>query len=189
MADHQALWKQLGQPYVETSPSGGGLRMLGFSSTVIQGGNAGDGRELYGSKRYVSVTGNGGRGTLLDFTDGVVALEQQWFGNRSAQKTPRQKQFGQPMQPEHPIFVEPVLAMLDAVSSDTDYETWRGIIYSLASTEWNCALQVAHAWSRKAPHRYNRDVLDKLFASFDHTRGITLGTLAHWTCNGLVPVT
>jgi AAA domain/Primase C terminal 2 (PriCT-2) len=180
MADHKVLWKQLGQPYVETSPSGGGLRMLGLSSTAIQGGNAGDGRELYGSKRYVTVTGNSGLGTLVDFTDEVVALEQLWFDNRSTQKTPRQRQFGQPIQPEHPIFVEPVLAMLDAVSSDTDYETWRGIVYSLASTEWNCALQIAHAWSRRAPHRYDAATLDKLFASFDHTRGITLGTLTHY---------
>ncbi|MGL5839776.1 MAG: AAA family ATPase [Sphingorhabdus sp.] len=189
MADHEALWKQLGQPYVETSPSREGLRMLGLSRTPIQGGNAGDGRELYGSKRYVTVTGNGGRGALCDFTSAVSALERQWFGGRAVPKLPKQSLLGQPPRPEHPAFVEPVMSMLDAVSSDTNYGTWRDIIYSLASTGWACARQLAHIWSAKALYRYDGAALDKLFDSYDPTRGITIGTLAFharktgWTGN------
>ena len=69
--------------------------------------------------------------------------------------------------------------MLDAISSDTDYDTWRDIIYSLASTGWVCAPHLAHTWSARAPHRYDAAALDKLFDSFDPTRGITLGTLTY----------
>ena len=180
MEEYEALWCQLGKPYVETSPSGKGLRMLGLSRTLVHSGNAGDGRELYANNQFVTVTGNGGRGALCDFTSGIVALEHNLFGNRTAPKPPKQRLLGQPAQPEHPLFVEPVMSMLDAFSSDTDYGTWRDIIYSLASTDWLCARQLAHIWSAKAKHRYDAAALDKLFDSFDPARGITLGTLAFY---------
>lgn len=188
-ADHmdecEAVWRQLGKTYIEASPSGKGLRLLGLSRTLVHSGNAGEGRELYADKHFVTITGNGGRGAICDFTSGIVALERQWFGDRTAPKPPKRGLLGQPAQPEHPVFVEPVLSMLDAVSSDTDYDTWRDIIYSLASTGWACARQLAHIWSAKATHRYDSAYLDKLFDSFDPARGITLGTLAfHARKNG-----
>jgi RecA/RadA recombinase len=179
MTEYESLWRQLGQPYVETSPSGNGLRMLGLSRMAVRSGNAGDGRELYANKHYVTITGHGGRGTLCDFTSEIVVLEQQWFSHRTATKPAKQGFLGQPAQPEHSAFVQPVMSKLDAISSDTDYGTWRDIIYSLASTEWVCARQLAHAWSQRAPLRYDATALDKLFDSFDPARGITLGTLTY----------
>lgn len=180
IADCQDLWLKLGQPYVEASPSGKGLRMLGLSRTLVTGGNAGDGRELYANKRFVTVTGNGGVGEIVDFTDGIVDLEFNWFGNSAAAKLlPKQGQPVQTTMPEKPGFVEPVLSMLEAVSSDTDYQTWRNIVYSIASTGWTSARQIAHQWSAKAQHRYDATAVDKLFDSFDPTRGITIGTLHH----------
>lgn len=178
MDECETMWRQLGNTYIEASPSGKGLRLLGLSRTLVHSGNAGEGREMYANKHFVTITGNGGRGTLCDFTSGIVALERQWFGDRTAPKPPNSSLLGQPAQPEHPVFVEPVLSMLDAISSDTDYDTWRDINYSLASTGWVCARQLAHIWSARAPHRYDAAALDKLFDSFDPTRGISLGTLA-----------
>ena len=159
VGEYKLLWSRLGEPYGAISPSGKGLRMLGLSRTAVRGGNAGDGKELYASRRFVTVTGLGGRGSLCDFTTSIVALEQQWFVGRMTAKLPKQGLLVQPAQPEHPTFVEPVISMLDAVSSDTDYGTWRDITYSLASTGWVCARQLAHIWSAK------------------------------WTCNGFVPFT
>ena len=178
MDECETMWRQLGNTYIEASPSGKGLRLLGLSRTLVHSGNAGEGREMYANKHFVTITGNGGRGTLCDFTSGIVALERQWFGDRTAPKPPKSSMLGQPAQPEHPVFVEPVLSMLDAISSDTDYGTWRDINYSLASTGWVCARQLAHIWSARAPRRYDAAALDKLFDSFDPTRGISLGTLA-----------
>lgn len=180
MVEYEALWRDLGEPYVEASPSGKGLRMLGLSRTLVRSGNAGAGREVYANKHFVTITGSGARGQLCDFTSAVVALERQWFGS-GAPKPPTTGLLGQPAQPEHPAWVGPVLSMLDAVSSDTDYDTWRAIIFSLASTEWACARQVAHHWSKRAAprRRYDAAALDKLFDRFDPSRGVTLGTLKY----------
>lgn len=180
MDDHHALWKQLGHPYVEASPSGNGLRMLGLSRTIVQSGNAGAGRELYADKHFVTITGKSGLGSLCDCTDGIVALELQWFGDKSAGQLPKQSLPVQVSKPERAEFVQPVMSMLDAVSSDTDYDTWRNIVYSLASTGWASARQLAHIWSAKAQHRYDGNALDKLFDSFDPKRGITIRTLIYY---------
>ena len=136
-----------------------------MSRSLVHSGNAGEGRELYADKHFVTITGNGGRGAICDFTTGIVALERQWFGDKTTPKQRKKSLLGQPAQPEHPVFVEPVLSMLDAISSDTDYDTWRDIVYSVASTGWVCARQLVHKWSKKAPNRYDTAALDKLFDS------------------------
>lgn len=178
MDECHAMWRQLGEPYTEVSPSGKGLRSVGLSRTLVRSGNAGSGREIYADKHFVTITGNGGRGTVCDFTSGIVALERQWFGDMTAPKPAKKSQLGKPAQPEKPVFVEPVLSMLDAISSDTDYGTWRDIVYSVASTNWVSAREIVHVWSKRALDRYDAAALDKLFDSFDPARGITLGTLA-----------
>ncbi len=175
----EALWRHLGEPYVEASPSGNGVRMLGLSRALVKSGNAGGGRELYASKRFVTVTGHRGRGTVHDFTAGIVALERQWFGARNTAKPSNDKPVQRPAHPETVEAVGRVISMLDAVSSDTSYEVWRDIIWSLASTHWESARRLAHQWSARAGPRYDATELDKLFDSFDPSRGITLGTLRH----------
>ncbi|WP_338466366.1 AAA family ATPase [Novosphingobium sp. ZN18A2] len=179
MASHHTMWRQLGMPYVEVSPSGKGLRMLGLSRVALQGGNAGDGRELYYAKRFVTVTGHGARGKLCDFTEGVVDLTRKWFPSRSAKQSTILQPQVPPKLPETKATVSDALSMLDAVSPDCDYETWRNIIWSLASTGWANARLIAHKWSRKALHRYDADILDNLFDVFDASKGITLRTLGH----------
>jgi hypothetical protein len=177
MPELQSLWRQLGRPYVEVSPSGKGLRILGLSRTPFRGGNAGEGRELYFTKRFVTVTGLNGRGTLCDFTNEIEHLEQQWF--RNTRQNERQSSSFQPPSPELREHIAPVLSMLDAVSPDTTYEIWRDIVWSIASTGWTCARDIAHKWSRKAPHRYDGAALDQLLNNFDPSRGIRIGTLVH----------
>lgn len=179
MIEHRALWDELGQPYVEVSPSGRGLRMVGLSRVAVKGGNAGQGRELYCSGRFVTMTGLEGRGQICDITEGAERLDKLWFGDRATQKVQNPSQVVKPTLVETKENVAVVLSMLDAVSSDTTYEIWRDIIWSVASIGWVCAGQIAHQWSAKSAHRYDAAVVDGLLQDFDPSRGITIGTLAH----------
>jgi len=180
MTDHQALWRELGHPYVEVSPSGNGLRMLGLSATPLKGGNAGDGRELYSSGRFMTITGIGARGCLQEISAPLTALERRWFSAKAVPGSCLPVQPSVPSQPETLRNVEIVLSMLDKISSDTTYETWRAIVWAIASTGWASVPQIAHSWSSRASHRYDRSVLDALLRQFDPSRGITLGTLTHY---------
>lgn len=54
----KAIWKSLKKPYTEISPSGKGLRMFALSRKPLNGGNDGNGHEMYSSGRFVTVTGN-----------------------------------------------------------------------------------------------------------------------------------
>jgi hypothetical protein len=75
--------------------------------------------------------------------------------------------------------VAAVLSMLDHVSSDTDYETWRNIVWAIASTGWPSAPRIAHHWSSRASLRYDASAVDDLLRQFDPSGRITLGTLIH----------
>jgi hypothetical protein len=79
--------------------------------------------------------------------------------------------------PENIESIALVELALEHVSPDTDYGTWRDIIWSIASTGWQCASQIAHGWSALAPHRYDPVSVGSLLRQFDPTRGISLGTL------------
>lgn len=68
---------------------------------------------------------------------------------------------------------------LDHVSPDTDYPTWRKIVWAVMSTGWTCAPQIVHGWSQGAPLRYDKAATDTLIRSFDPSRGITIATLFH----------
>lgn len=179
MGDHQALWRDLGRPYVEVSPSGKGLRMLGLSAAPLKGGNAGDGRELYSSGRFMTITGIGARGSVQDISAPLTALEQRWFPTKAVPNNCLPPQSSLPSRPETPRNVETILSMLDKISSDTTYETWRDIVWAVASTGWASAPQIVHGWSARASHRYDRAALDALLRQFSPSRGITLGTLTH----------
>lgn len=73
--------------------------------------------------------------------------------------------------------------MLDHVSADSDYQTWRDICWSIASTGWALARDIAHKWSKRGAD-YDPAVLDDLLARFDPARGITLGSLFHHAQTG-----
>lgn len=176
--DIKGLWQRLSKTYVEQSPSKKGLRMFGLSKTSFRGGNAGNGREMYASGRFMTVTGHNSHGTIKDITTDVMALEQEWFGIR-AKKTASPPLNITPTRLETRDNVRQVLAMLDHIPPDLDYETWRDICWALASTGWVSAPRIVHQWSEKAGDRYEPDAVDALMSSFDPTRQITLGTLRH----------
>lgn len=181
-ASIRELWMSLGKIYVEMSPSGKGLRMFALSTEKITGGNDHNGREMYMSGRFVTVTGHGGRGTPRAVTDRLVELDQAWFGKKS-NTTSLVEALGTNIfpsrPPETPENIEIVKAQLACVSSDAAYNTWRNIVWSILSTGWDCAEALARDWSMQAADRYDEAVFNKLVGTFDPAREITPGTLHH----------
>jgi P4 family phage/plasmid primase-like protien len=174
------LGLRLGKPYLEISPSGKGLRIFALSKQLLKGGNDGNGHELYCNGRFMTVTGWRGCGKIKDATDGLVELDRQWFGAKKAAPKGAIESNVLPIpRPETEANIALVKHQLSFVSSDTDYETWRDIVWSIISTRWSCAEEIAREWSMKAADRYEEDAFQKLVASFDPSRGITLGTLHH----------
>lgn len=81
---------------------------------------------------------------------------------------------------ETPEEIARVQSMLAATSADCDRATWRNIVWSIASTGWQCAEGLARQWSMTAPDKYTADEFDKIWLSFDASNsGIGLGTLVH----------
>jgi putative DNA primase/helicase len=76
--------------------------------------------------------------------------------------------------------------LLSFINADCDYETYRNVVWAIASTGWNCAYQVALEWSLTAKHRFEEHILDALFYSYDPDRDdrITVGTIYHYARQG-----
>lgn len=172
----------LGKAYAEISPSGLGLRMFALSTEPIKGGNAGHGREIYGSGRFMTVTGNAGRGEVVEATKVLQELVSRWFPTETKPKNLKNvtNTLAFPPRPENPMHVELIKSQLKCVSADCSYEDWTRIVWSVLSSGWKCAVSLAEEWSRSAPNQYDQTVFDTVVASFDSNRGITLGTLHHY---------
>jgi hypothetical protein len=194
----KAVWHKLGKPYREVSPSGKGIRMFALSRERIKGGNA-HGREMYARGRFMTVTGNAGKGKLFDATERLLKLEREWFPEKPPQQpktsdllalppgTPPQQRKTSDLgatlagtaTPESPEQIERVKSMLAFVSADCSYEQWRNVVWSVLSTGWAGAEHLARTWSQSAPGRYDENGFDSLVRAFVPSRGITLGTLTH----------
>ncbi len=88
-----------------------------------------------------------------------------------------------PETPRQIAMLEKQLAFIDA---DCDYETYRNVIWSIASTGWSCAYDIALKWSLTAEYRFEEHTLDALFFSYDPNRDdrITVGTIYHYAKEG-----
>lgn len=197
----KVLQRDLGGIYGEISPSGNGVRMFALSRTPPRGGNAGQGRELYSTGRFVTVTGLGGRGEVLDATEKLAALALQWFPGKTAKPSLNALMGGAisgrvhnkmdpttlalaGIPPETPEAIARVQSQLACVDADCDYERWRAVVWAVLSSSWKCAEDIARDWSRTADSRYNEEAFTQLVKSFDPSRGISLGTLDHHARQG-----
>ena len=177
---HEALWNSLGQPYVEVSPSGNGLRMFMLSTEVLKGGNAGNGFEMYFDKQFLTVTGQTLGGTLVECTDELKRLHDLKFPakvrpirrDRPANKYP-------PLE-ETPRNIARVWELLSKIDADCDYEVYRNTIWAVEALGWDCGDALQREWSLTAPHRFDEETLISLQSSFeaadDH---IGFGTLVY----------
>jgi AAA domain/Primase C terminal 2 (PriCT-2) len=182
------VWIQLGQPYREISPSGNGLRMFALSHVPIDGGNDGKGNELYGQGRFMTVTGDCGKGDVSDATDALIKLQALWFPAkaRKSLNTPNALTLSlvHPAREETPSNLATVKAQLACVSADCSYERWRDLVWAVLSTGWTAAEDIARQWSQSASARFESKAFEQVVNSFDPSRGISLGTLVHYAREG-----
>lgn len=189
--------------YIEKSPSGYGLRLFCLSRHKPRSGQ-GDGGELYVQGRYLTVTGQASRGKVCDCTAGVEAVEQLlWPAKTSA--TGNVVEF-----PAHlfdvnhrilgnecietPENLERVKHALDHIPPDCSYETWRSLVWSVASLGWSCGPKLVEDWSSGSAAHWQHDNGDEvrrsiasLFDQYSPERGVRLGTLFHHAYDSGMP--
>lgn len=181
-ADVDNVWRSLGCPYIETSPSGRGVRIFCLTRQPIPNRNK-NGYEVYSSKRFLTVTGWNAKGNLIDCTDALDKLIQSWFPVKQPSVTSKTKAKALNTYPpeETPRQVAWVWQMLAYIDPDCSYDDYRNVIWALEATGWNCIDDIQRKWSLGAPNRFNEDGLTVIKASFDHRDiGITFGTLVHY---------
>lgn len=186
MRAQNQLWLELGKPYAEFSPSGKGLRMFGLCDHPLKGGNAGQGRELYVSKRFVTVTGAYIGGEIRETSAALASIHDEWFPVKDKSLSEPDIQSITRPWPECAQNIQQVRSMLACIAADTTYEVWRNVVWALASTGWDCAGDLAHEWSKTAPHRYKDGAvkLDSLLFEFKPGGGIGVGTLVYYARAG-----
>lgn len=83
--------------------------------------------------------------------------------------------------PETPRQIAQIREVLSYINADCDYQTWRNIVWSILSSHWSMAEQLAEEWSVTAPHRFDIDRFWKVINSYnpDRSNPITFGTIYH----------
>jgi hypothetical protein len=162
---HAALWNSLGQPYVEVSPSGNGLRMFMLSTEVLKGGNAGNGFEMYFDRQFVTITGRTLGGTLVECTDELKRLHYLKFPAKPIRRERRVNKVT-PLE-ESPRNIARVWEWLSKVDADCDYATYRNVIWAVEALGWESGHALQREWSLTAPHRFEGDTLISLQNSFE----------------------
>jgi putative DNA primase/helicase len=127
-----------------------------------------------------------GSGSIFNLPTLPDCLLQLWLellrekhGNREAIGT----SITTPETPRQIALLRQKLAFVDA---DCDYETYRNVIWGVASTGWESAYQIALDWSLTAEYRFEEHTLDALFFAYDQNRDdrITAGTIRHYARQG-----
>jgi hypothetical protein len=93
---------------------------------------------------------------------------------------------------ENEANVSKVKDFLSYCDANCDYQTWRDIIWSVSSLNWNAGPRILVHWSQESESHWTYDLhnqteneLNQLISSYDPKRGITIGTLiAHAKRNG-----
>ena len=87
---------------------------------------------------------------------------------------------------ETPRQVAIIREALSYIDADCVYETWRNVVWSVMSTKWACAEELAKAWSMTAPKAYDEAAFCLLVHSYleDRATPLTLGTAYHHARKG-----
>ena len=84
-----------------------------------------------------------------------------------------------PSAPETPRAVSRLLHALSYISADCEYDRWLVVLWSILSTGWGCAQEIAYEWSISAPHRFDEEEFLHKCREFDpvYPGGLTVGTV------------
>lgn len=169
--------------YIERSPSGLGLRVIGSTDGFRQ--ITGTGFEAYSQGRFVTVTGdvlmNAGAWASVDAAVAAMRLAMQAQDGQSEAPIKNAGAKGVNLsthapEPETPENVERVRDALAVLDPDMLYPEWVAVLMALRSTEWACAEDLLREWS-EGGDKYSGASFDKAWDSIEPEGGITLGTL------------
>ena len=171
--------------YIERSPSGRGLRVIGSTEGFPE--IKAPGFEAYPKGRFVTVTGdvlmNAGEWESIDAGVAAMSLAVQPKGGRSGTPVENAGAKGVNLSshapdPETPENVDRVRAALAVLDPDMLHPEWVAVLMAIRSTEWACAEDLARTWS-EGGEKYTDAGFDKAWESTEPEGGITLGTLFH----------
>ncbi len=83
--------------------------------------------------------------------------------------------------PETPKNIAEVKSKLTHISADCDYFTYRDVVWSVLSTGWSCAEDLAREWCESSPDKFNETSFNSVVNGYspDVPNPITLGTLTY----------
>jgi putative DNA primase/helicase len=127
-----------------------------------------------------------GAGSILNLPtlpDSLLKIWLELLLSKERHPRPNSLSISTPETPRQIAILNKKLACIDA---DCDYDTYRNVIWGIASTGWSCAYEIAIAWSLTAEHRFEEHTLDTIFFSYDPNRDgrITAGTIHHYAKQG-----
>ena len=175
--------------YLEISPSGKGLRIFAWSKKLTTNGRSSLG-EIYSDKRFLTVTGQSAKLSMRDASDELAALQREWFPNKpSTPASNFNEGIASQSWPETTENISRVEELLERISATTDYDTWRNVIWSIASLNWRCGKDLLVNWSATDLERWSTEQgsveaklsLNSIYDSLDaRENGITMGTLFYY---------
>jgi hypothetical protein len=188
--------------YAEQSPSGRGLRIFCLSRHCPRSGQTRFG-ELYADRRFLTVTGHRiNSREVVESTDAVRAIERRWWGEPAIVKADvipfpietlelNRRICGDWVETDDNV--AEVRDLLAWVPPDAHYETWRDVVWAVASLGWNCGAELVEDWSSGSAAHWDNDdgagatrAIESLLEGFDPSRGISIGTLFyHAHANGM----
>ncbi len=162
--------------YFEVSPSGRGLRFFGTGSLDRAFINPEAGLELYGEKRFLTVTGMALPEKVFEIEEiqsQLGHIQSQYFRSSKIDLAPEPYNFD----------IGAVKAALKKLDPDRSYEDWTTVGMALKSTRHPEAFEWFREWS-SAGNKYdgNQGCLRK-WESFTPDGGRTLGSLFHLATN------
>ncbi len=136
-----------------------------------------EGGYVVGPTSWVDADKKGPAGWYRVIDDSPVAPLPEWLFHlliasqeRNASKTQstaaRQKQANY----ETPRNIAALKTLLAHIDADCDYDRYRGVVWSVLSTGWSCAEEMARDWSLTAPERFEQKTLDALINTYDPDR-------------------
>ncbi len=116
---------------------------------------------------------------LHSFNDMALAINQALAKFPAFDKTRRIQNLANAFNlPEIELNIALVKGMLSAISPNIGYIEWRDLVWAVAATGWVVAYDLAYSWSSNGA-TWNESVFNRVWNSFDSSRGIGFGTLVY----------
>lgn len=120
-----------------------------------------------------------GSGSMLAIPTIPNELLNIWVALISANTKVKKPATIKSVTPETPREKSRVQAMLNHISADCSYETYRSVVWGILSAGWTCSEMLARDWCKGSPDRFDEGNFISVVNSYNssHTNPITLGTL------------